>query len=63
MWGEGFGGTPLFGIFVEAWDRIAVDYSASTYSVFIDLEANPQSGGYAQADRLNNVSAIVDFLF
>jgi Ca2+-binding RTX toxin-like protein len=50
---------PFFGIFYEAYDSITVDYSNSTFSVFIDLQTNPQSGGYAQADRLVNVFSII----
>jgi Ca2+-binding RTX toxin-like protein len=50
---------PVFGIFVEAYDSITVDYSDSTAPIFIDLQTNPQSGGYAQGDRLVNVFSVI----
>ena len=50
---------PPAGIFVDVFDSITVDYSDSTFSVFIDLQTNPQSGGFASADRLVNVFSII----
>src|SRR5215471_17621649 len=50
---------PPAGIFVDVFDSITVDYSDSTFSVFIDLQSNPQSGGFASADRLVNVFSII----
>ena len=47
------------GFFVDVFDSITVDYSDSTFSVFIDLQTNPQSGGFASADRLVNVFSII----
>jgi Ca2+-binding RTX toxin-like protein len=35
------------------YQNLAVDYSFSTSAVFIDLERNPQSGGFAQGDILH----------
>ena len=41
------------------WDNVTVDYSNSTAAISIDLESNPQHGGYAASDTLTNVFSIV----
>src|SRR6266700_4203772 len=40
------------GYFFTVYDDIGVDYSFSPSPIFIDLEKNPQQGGFAQGDTL-----------
>jgi Ca2+-binding RTX toxin-like protein len=42
----------LNGFFFNVYDDNGVDYSFSPSPVFVDLESNPQQGGFAQGDTL-----------
>src|SRR6266404_854798 len=43
----------------EVFDDTSADYSLSTAAVSIDLERSTQTGGFAQGDKLINVSEVI----
>jgi len=67
--GVSVAGSPVFDIFghqfaetisfADVYDQITIDYALSTAGVKIDLETEPQHGGFAEGDSLVNVMGII----